>query len=368
MPNSKKDNSILKLKEDEIRSLNSRIKQTAHDLNNIITSSKNSIAAIKQQIKPDDKILKYLTNLETNSIREAEIIEELLASEGIGERNKRRINVNDLIDDVVRTLKGSINGNVELIINVKNDLFKIDGFYSDLYRAFLNLSINSFEAIEKKGKIIFGAKNVISRINGKAIRISIKDTGCGINEKSLKSIFKDGYSTKNKKVTAGLGLYIVKNIVEEHGGNISVKSKEVKGAEFVVVLPAVKSVIENAKKNKIKKILIAEDEAPILESISYLLESYNYETICASNGSIALEKYEANESIDMMIIDNMMPGLNGIDVIKKIRINDKVVPIVLTTGLQDADELKFSKLGINKVLKKPYDFDLLIELIRGTSL
>ena len=97
MPNDKKHGSILKSEQDEIKSLNNNIKQIAHDLNNIITSSKNSIAAIKQLIKPNDKIQKYLTNIETNSLRAAEIVEELLVSEGLGVRMKQRISTNDLI-------------------------------------------------------------------------------------------------------------------------------------------------------------------------------------------------------------------------------------------------------------------------------
>ena len=362
MSNDKIDSYILKSKEDEIKSLTAKIKQTAHDLNNLLTISTNSIAAIKQLINPDDNIHKYITNIEINSLRATEIVEELLASEGIGERHKRRINVNDLIDDVIKSLRGSIRMNVELHLDIDKKLHKVEGFYSDLYRAFLNLAINACEAIDEEGIITLTAKK-----NSKSVILSFKDTGCGIGKNSLTSIFNDGYSTKNKMRASGLGLYIVKNIVEAHNGFISVKSEVGKGTEFLVTLPVAKSV-KKSPKNKIKKILIAEDEAPILESISYLLESYNYETYCAANGLLALEKYEANEDIDLLIIDKLMPGMDGIKVIKKIRERNKIVPIILTTGLQDADETKLKKIGVSKVLKKPYDFDLLIELIRGTSL
>lgn len=362
MPKEKVDSSILKSKEDEIKSLTAKIKQTAHDLNNIITISTNSIAAIKQLIKPDDKIHKYITNIEINSLRSTEIVEELLASEGIGERLKRRINVNDLIEDVIKSLRGSISRNVELHLDIDEKLHKVEGFYSDLYRAFLNLAINACEAIDEDGIITLTAKK-----NSKSVILSFKDSGCGIDENSLNSIFNDGYSTKSKKRASGLGLFIVKSIVEAHDGIISVKSEVGKGAEFVVTLPVAKSVNKSVK-NKIKKILIAEDEAPILESICYLLESYNYKTLCAANGLLALEEFEANDGIDLLIIDKLMPEIDGIGVIKKIREKNKKIPIILTTGLQDADETKLEKLGVSKVLKKPYDFDLLIELIRGVSL
>ena len=368
MPNDKKNGSILKSEQDEIKSLNNKIKQIAHDLNNIITSSKNSIAAIKQLIKPNDKIQKCLTNIETNSLRAAEIVEELLVSEGLGVRMKQRISTNDLIDDVLRTLRGSMGNHVDLKINISKELFKIDGFYSDLYRAFLNLSINALESLDDKGKITLTAKNVISKTAGVSVMVSIRDTGCGISEKSLKSIFSEGYSTKDKKASSGLGLHIVKNVIKNHNGKINVKSKIGKGTEFLVIIPALKSVKKISKKNKIRKILIAEDEAPILESISYLLESLNYKTLCAANGSIALDQYDDNKDIDLFIIDKLMPDMDGLEVIEKIREKNKGVPIILTTGLQDTDEAKLKKLGVNKILKKPYDFDLLIELIRGASL
>jgi len=367
MTKSKKETSSMKSKEDEIISLNSRIRQAAHDLNNIITSSNNSIAAIKRLIKPNDKIQKYLTNIETNSIRATELIEELPVSEGIGERIKRRININDLIDDVIRTLRGSLGENINLTVSITKNLYKVDGFYSDLYRALLNLALNAVEAIEGKGKITIKARNISSRKKEPNIVISIKDTGCGISEESLKSIFNEGFSTKQKKVVSGIGLSIVKNTIEIHDGEISVKSKVGKGTEFIVTLPAIKSFKKKTKKEKIKKILIAEDEAPILESICYLLESYDYETVCAANGELAIQKFEENDDIDLMIIDKFMPIFDGLEVVKSIRKKNKTIPIILTTGIQDADEKKFKRLGINEILKKPYDFNLMIELIRNAT-
>ncbi|NOX66915.1 MAG: hybrid sensor histidine kinase/response regulator [Chlorobi bacterium] len=367
MTKIKKETSSLKSKENEIISLNTRIRQAAHDLNNILTSSNNSIAAIKQLIKPKDKIQKYLTNIETNSIRATELIEELLVSEGIGERIKRRININDLINDVIRTLRGSLGDNVDLNVSVIKNLYKVNGFYSDLYRALLNLALNAVESIEGNGKITIKARNVSSRKKEPSIVISIKDTGCGISEESLKSIFTEGYSTKQKKVVSGLGLSIVKNIIEIHDGEISIKSKVDKGTEFIITLPAVKSLKKKTNKEKIKKILIAEDEAPILESICYLLESYDYETVCAANGELAIQQFDENDDIDLMIIDKFMPIVDGLEVVKNIRKKNKAIPIILTTGLQEADEKKFKKLGINKIIKKPYDFDLMIELIRNAT-
>lgn len=365
MPESKKDKPILSSKDDEIISLNSKIKQTAHDLNNIITSSKNSVLALKQSIKHNIETQKYLTNIETNCIRATEILEELLASEGIGQRTKRRININDLINDVLRTLKGTISKNISLQVKTSKTLFKIDGFYSDLYRALLNISINAFESIEHKGRIVISAKNKKNKSNSSVVEIIISDNGCGIRKIDLKTIFNEGYSTKNKKLTSGLGLYIVKKIVEDHDGSITIKSKVGKGTETIVTLPAVNFVSKTKQNKKIKKILIAEDEAPILESISYLLESYGYKTLCATNGSSALKKYNANKDIDLIIMDKLMPDMDGLDVIQKIRETSETVPIFLTTGIQDADELDCEKFSITRLVKKPYDFDLMIDLIRG---
>lgn len=360
-----KDSSSLKSKEDEIRSLSSKIQQTAHDLNNIITSSQNSVVAIKNSAKPNAEIQKYLTNIETNCIRATEMLEEFLASEGIGKRTKRRINLNDLINDVVRTLKGTLSEKVSLDIKVRKNLLKIEGFYSDLYRAILNLSINAFEAIEDKGKITLSAKNKNSKLSGGVVEVLIKDTGCGIDKNTLKSIFKNGFSTKNKNVTSGLGLSIVKEIIEIHKGTIEVKSNVGKGTEFAILLPAIETIKKPKKKNRIKNILVAEDEPPILESLTYLLESYNYKTIGASSGKIAIEKFMENKDIDLILIDKLMPDIDGIDVVAKIREHNKSIPIILTTGIQNADQLKLEDIGVNIVVKKPYDFDQMIELIRG---
>ena len=365
MARSLKDSSSLKSKEDEIRSLNSKIQQTAHDLNNIITSSQNSVVAIKKSSKPNAEIQKYLTNIETNCIRATEMLEEFLASEGIGKRTKRRININDLISDVVRTLKGTLTAKISLDIKVSKRLLKIEGFYSDLYRAILNLSINAFEAIEEKGRISLSAKNKSSKSYGNIVEIVIKDTGCGIDKNILESIFEDGFSTKSKNRTSGRGLSIVKEIIEIHQGKIDVKSNVGKGTQFIISLPAIEATQKSKKKNRIKKILVAEDEPPILESLTYLLESYNYKTIGASSGIIAIEKFMNNKDLDLILIDKLMPDIDGIDVVAKIRKHNKTIPIILTTGIQDADQLKLDDIGVNKVVKKPYDFDQMIELIRA---
>ena len=283
MSKQNKESSNPQTKE-EVRSLYSKIQQTAHDLNNIITSSKNSVAAVKKSIKLNTEAHKYLTNIETNCIRATEMLEEFLASEGIGARNKRHLNLNDLISDVERTLKGNLNEDVALEVKVSKRLLKTNGFYSDLYRALLNLSMNVFEAIDGKGKIFLRAKNRTSKTKGNIIEISIKDTGHGIDKITLKKIFEDGFSTKNKNRTSGIGLSIVKKIIQDHQGLLDVKSTVNKGTEFIVSLPALPVQRKTKKRNKIKKILVAEDEIPILELITDLLESYDYKTVGAASG------------------------------------------------------------------------------------
>jgi len=339
-------------------------KQIAHDLNNILTNISASVTMLNQKVEPNKDVSKLLLNIENSTIRAAEIVDDLLAKDGSKTKIKRKIQINKLIHDVADSIYDSINKKIELKINTADEVIKVRGNFSDLYRAVLNLLINAKEAIKDKGKIEIST--CISEYKDtEYVVVSIKDTGAGINKSNIKTIFNDGFSTKKKLSESGLGLFIVKNIITDHNGFIEVESKLGKGTEFKIYLPAIIPLKINISDNPEKTILIAEDEITILELLSDLLKSYNYNVISVVNGSEALSKINSEENIDLLIIDKKMPDIDGIACINEIRKTNKKTPIILMTGSQSLTDIIDSDLKINGKIKKPYDFEEILDLVRS---
>ena len=209
------------------------LNQAVHDLNNIFTSSINSIDILEKTISKEPETEKLISTIRTNSLRAVDIINNLLTNNA---KQKNNISIHDLVADIKLTTKGTLPKNIKLQFRFGKNLNRVYANYTDLYRVLLNLIVNAGDSIRDKGSIIFSAKN--NRKND-SVLISIKDNGIGISSEKLKHIFDEGYSTKSKKTNSGIGLAIVKNIIEEHNGTLSVKSEDGDWTEFTIILPVV---------------------------------------------------------------------------------------------------------------------------------
>ena len=330
------------------------IKSIAHDFNNMFSSILSSLELLKQKLPEDKKYSYLIDNIENNSFRAAEIIEDLLAKDPKAAGRKRKIQISTLIHEAVNSIKQTIPKSIKLSLQIPGNLRQVNGKYSELYRVIMNLCINAAEAISGEGEILISAKN-LNIVSGKKegydslneghyITIKVKDTGAGIPSENIQKIFEQGFSTKEKGTDSGLGLNIIKEIILDHCGTISVESTPGAGTEFTIILPA---IIKKEKQAGLrnKTILIAEDE----ETLKILLA----------------ELLEQKKSIDLLILDYKMPDLNGIECIKKLKAKKIDVPIILSSGSTTAanpDEIK--DLNVDRVLIKPYDFDKLLDIIQ----
>jgi len=333
------------------------LKNISHDLHNILSSIVNNVKLLKQNIEPASSAAKYAGIIENNSLRAAEIINEFL-SDQISQ--KRKINVSILFNDIVSSFSNVLSADIKFKYNDESAGLMLFGNYTELFRAFLNLLINSKEAVRDKGNIDFK----IQLADNKHLIISVKDNGNGIAPNIIDKIFEPGFSTKIKNRESGMGLNIVKNIVEEHGGKINVLSEINKGSEFIISLPLYNELTDAVKKNK--KILIADDDKGLRESLSDLFESYGFIALQAGDGHSVIDIVNREKEIDLLIIDKKMPGKDGFQCIKEIRkFNDKI-PIVLVTGVnfeENEQEEIDNQNYINKIVRKPYDFIYLKEIV-----
>jgi CheY-like chemotaxis protein/two-component sensor histidine kinase len=254
----------------------------------------------------------------------------------------------------------------------------VNGNYTFLMRVFNNIIGNAIKYNKEKGKITIEC----SEETGKnAISTIIADTGIGIPEEEMDKVFKiferGKYARRNINGSLGLGLSLVKQIVEDHNGKIDLYSTVGVGTTITVTLPFYK---EENKDREIKKeeqmsqkILVVDDDIDVLESRKIVLEHNKYDVVSATNVKVAQELLE-NEAIDLIILDVMMEkdsdGFNFAQALKKDP-KYKHIPIILATAVNQRTKFKFDIekdgdfLPVEKFMEKPIDPDDLIVTIRG---
>ena len=339
--------------------VDSKLKNLNHDLNNILTSILNSALLAKNYIK-DDKTKKLIRSIEINTLRAASILDSSLHDENKIVLSKVEINLSNLIRELTDSLKYFSNKKIEFRLNDNGRDFWINGNIDNIYRAFQNVLVNAIEAIKQIGTIEISFESVKN-----FVCVKITDNGIGIKKSDVKKIFEKEYSTKKRKRESGLGLNIVKDIIEKHSGYIEVDSVYGIGTEFRIFLPEHYHEQSKTKSKAItKKIIIADDDENILQILQELLTSCNYTVFPARNGNEVLEILD-KEEIEVIIIDRKMPQLDGLECIRKINSKKYTGKIILTTGSPGIkyDEKMIKTLGIYKLLLKPYDFNNLLEII-----
>lgn len=232
------------------------------------------------------------------------------------------------------------------------------------YGGELEISIDSVE----QGILKYEVNDISA---DKYYKITISDTGVGINQDYLDSIFDPFFTTKSNTVGSGLGLSMVYNMIKKHHGHIKVESKVGIGSTFNIYLPAVSGEqILESKKNKNAdrgsgNILVIDDEEIVRNMISKMLELSGYTVYCASGGAEGLDMLDQMiDSIDLVILDMAMPEMSGDEVFDVIREKYNNVKVLLSSGFrQDNRVQKVIDKGVNGFISKPYEIKELTETV-----
>ncbi|HSG52211.1 MAG TPA: response regulator, partial [Rheinheimera sp.] len=269
--------------------------------------------------------------------------------------------------------------------NAQRDV--VMGEKSFLQSAFLNLAKNASDAMSNGGVLTISTENVWSRDSqrlasepdkkvGEYIKISFRDTGCGISAENQTKIFEPFFTTKAIGAGTGMGLPSVYGTIKSHSGFIYLESELGVGTEFILYLPIADqnyTKIFSAETNPIstgqanaKKILVVDDEVQLREIYFDLLTSSGYEIVLAENGKDAIEKYrDQYTTFDLIILDLAMPVMDGsdaYDVIKQINPNAKVI---VSSGYNSHESLNSIKTkGINDVIEKPFTLSELVTIVK----
>jgi CheY-like chemotaxis protein len=259
----------------------------------------------------------------------------------------------------------------------------VNGNATQLHQVLLNLCVNARDAMPSGGRIEVSAENaeldeVYERMHPEAlpgpyVLITLSDNGTGIPPGELDKIFDPFFTTKPAGKGTGLGLSTTLGIIKSHGGFINVYSEVGKGTQFKIYLPAVTGGTVEAPgperpeipQGEGELILVVDDELSICEIARATLEAHGYRALVANDGTEAITRFvEHRDSIGLILIDIMMPYMDGPTTIRALQKLDPRVKIIATSGLSSNEELVRTTSGVRSFLVKPYTADKLLRAIR----
>ncbi len=356
----------------------------AHDMNNILSPITASLMLLKSK-QTDEKSLRWIEMLESNTQRGAELMRQVL-SFARGESTERTVfNVMHLIKDIEMMSAQTFPKSIEFKVSAKKGLWSLFGDPVQLHQVLMNLAVNARDAMPNGGSISISAENVeIDETNvkihvdakvGAYLKLTVSDTGSGIAPEHLERIFDPFFTTKPVGKGTGLGLAIVFSIVRSFGGFVGVESRVGEGTTFTIYLPALKSTESASEKeptNDVKAqtggetILLVEDEDLVREIAHEILKNAGYVVIPARNGVEAVELYEQRQAdIQLLLTDLMMPKMDGLACIREIRKIKPDLPVVAMSGVMDGDKVaRLKHIGVDKTVAKPYSGERLLAAVR----
>jgi two-component system, cell cycle sensor histidine kinase and response regulator CckA len=316
--------------------------------------------------------------------RAAEIIRQVLTF-GRGVSGERvAVNPAELMDEVSKIIGQTFPKDITITQDASTDLWPIIGDKTQIHQVLLNLCINARDAMPKGGGLSLLARNFTVAEEyaarhaplqaGPYVMLQVTDTGEGILPANIEKIFDPFFTTKTLGKGTGLGLSTVLGIVKSHHGLVTVDTELNKGTTFQVLLPASpvvakRSALGNSAPlphGRGETILIVDDEVAIVSATREMLEKHGYKVEVAGNGREALAIFvRNNQAIELVLTDNMMPVMDGIELIRVLKEIDPQVKIIASSGLSRdlggsfrAEELK--ALDVKMFLSKPYTAEKLL--------
>ncbi|RQD77622.1 MAG: response regulator [Desulfonatronospira sp. MSAO_Bac3] len=343
----------------------------SHDFNNILTSIMNSTELAQGDLDPDSPAYQDLERVLKASHRGRDLVQRILTFSRPSQEGFRPTVLPELVRDSVSLLQSSLPRNIEVRSSVSGGYEPVNVNPTQISQVVMNLCTNAFQAIQdQKGTLTINLEEIeldvyraeeLDMPAGKAFRLEISDTGPGIDRRDLDKIFDPFFTTKSQSGGTGLGLAVVLGIVKNHKGVIQVDSSPDQGTSFEILLPAREPGNQESSPSgaSLKRgsgtLLFVEDDQDLLETTPRSLQAMGYSVFSASSAQKALEILGQDIPLDLVITDFDMPGLNGIELAKKIQAEHPDLPVMLITGRIQALEGIEQPDNIRLTLSKPFN-------------
>ncbi len=299
--------------------------------------------------------------------------------------NEESFAVNELMQNLEKTylqiLKEKKNKNIQLVLNIPDDFYRITSDPVRINQVMVNLLNNAIKFTEK-GTVEFGFSK-----DGDYLKFFVQDTGIGIKEENLDHLFSRFFKIEedNRKIYrgTGIGLYLSKKIVEILGGTIHVRSVFGKGSVFYFFIPAKDLTIEPpsvsyrksrfvhkpvSNHNKTNTILVVEDDISSLAYFDKILTEMNYQVLGATGGQEGISLFREHEEISLVLLDIRLPGISGFEILKEMRKIRRNIPIIAQTAFaMEKDKQKCMEAGFDGYISKPVKKETLAKILESFS-
>ena len=353
----------------------------AHDFNNVLMGIQGHASLMLLDTDPDHPHFERLKGTENMVQTGANLTKQLLGFAKGGKYDVKPTDLNELIkkgyEMFARTKK-------EITIHNKyqKDIWPVEVDRGQIDQVLLNLYINAWHAMPGGGGLYIETSNVVLDHNhtnpfgvkpGNYVKISVTDTGIGMEEATQQRIFDPFFTTKEMGRGTGLGLAFAHGIIKSHGGIINIDSEKGKGTTFDIHLPASKKEVTKKEKkpeDKILKgtetVLLVDDENMILNVGKDMLREMGYKVLLAGSGKEAVEVYRKHKGkVDLVIVDMIMPEMGGGEAYSRMKKNNPKVKALLASGYSiDGQAAEIMELGCDGFIQKPFNVKKLSGKIR----
>lgn len=352
----------------------------AHDFNNVLSGIIGAADLLRSLELNNSQAQTYANIIINTAQRAADLTHKLSSFSRKRNLTPQILDLHTLLNETETLLARSIDKKVAIKLDLKAQQYYIKGNASLLQNSILNIGINASHAMPQGGTFSITTtgekppKQLLDSHKEKTctyIHITCSDTGCGIAPSNLKKIFEPFFTTKKRGEGTGWGLSTTYKTIQEHNGVITVESQEKKGTTFHIYLPlaANPQVTQESQAAKIKKgkgtILAIDDEDAVRLILDAILTQLGYTVLLASSGSEAVELFRNNkESIDLVILDMIMPKMNGTETFTKLRELSAEVKVLICSGFcNDGEIAKLKKQGIIGFIRKPFTIEQISAVI-----
>ena len=348
----------------------------AHDFNNILAVILADADYAKEQVGEDEQLKSLLEEIESAAARAASLTHQLLAFSRRQVLQPRVLSLNVVVSEMDRMLRRIIGEDVKLELELDPLLASVKADPGQLEQVIMNLVVNARDALPPGGRVTIRTQNANaapSEIGSDCVVLTVSDDGTGMDAETVARIFEPFFTTKAVGKGTGLGLATVFGIVKQSGGVVHVVSEIGHGSSFNVFLPRVDEpalCIERTSQRMgavgSERVLLVEDDPHVRRAVTQALERRGYTVVQANDGEDAVCRFRSAHAFDMVVTDLVMPGMDGVAVVRHLREGRPELPALYISGYTEHPSMREGDFGERTAfLNKPFTADEIAHAVRS---
>jgi len=355
----------------------------AHDFNNILAAMQGYVELSLEDLPEDAAVRDNLEQVLSCGNRAAKLVRQILTFSRKDQQEKGVLQIGSIVKEVLKMLRSSLPATIKIRRKIEADSSLVLADPTQLHQVLVNLCTNASHAMREAGGLLevsltdvnFESETKVgdeSLPRGPYVKLSVSDTGCGMEKEVMERIFEPFFTTKKVNEGTGLGLSVVHGIVKSHNGAIAVNSTPGKGSTFDIFFPKVESNEVQAPESsepatpKQEVILLVDDEKVMVDVTKQILERLGYAVVATTSSIVALEAFqEEPDEFDLVITDQTMPNMTGTQLARELIAIKPDIPVILCSGYPENVNLEeVQSIGIKKFITKPISKQDIAALIR----